>query len=167
MFSRGRLKISKCSISLVRLGKGSKSKVTPLLSRWINISWKSVNCYVHFRRTCSSVFFFLKGWKFQFFSCTFLLVPDSTWSYDINLTCIRRSKNVPKGFAFVSLKDPKVFHFLAEMLAQVEDFFKYFRIKGTSLFPLQWKKVEVTQPGITCSKLTIETLEQGVKYVQS
>ena len=26
---------------------------------------------------------------------------------------------------------------------------------------------EVTQPAIACSKLTIETLEQGVKYVQS
>ena len=26
---------------------------------------------------------------------------------------------------------------------------------------------EVTQPAFTCSKLTIETLEQGVKYVQS
>ena len=25
--------------------------------------------------------------------------------------------------------------------------------------------VELTQPAITCSKLTIETLEQGVKYV--
>ena len=25
----------------------------------------------------------------------------------------------------------------------------------------------VSQPAITCSKLTIETLEQGVKYVQS
>ena len=25
----------------------------------------------------------------------------------------------------------------------------------------------VTQPAITCSKLTIKTLEQGVKYVQS
>ena len=24
-----------------------------------------------------------------------------------------------------------------------------------------------TQPAITCSKLTIETIEQGVKYVQS
>ena len=27
--------------------------------------------------------------------------------------------------------------------------------------------VAITQPAITCSKLTIETLEQGVKYVQS
>ena len=27
--------------------------------------------------------------------------------------------------------------------------------------------LKVTQPAITCSKLTIETLEQGVKYVQS
>ena len=26
---------------------------------------------------------------------------------------------------------------------------------------------EVSQPAITCSKLTTETLEQGVKYVQS
>ena len=25
----------------------------------------------------------------------------------------------------------------------------------------------ITQPAFTCSKLTIETLEQGVKYVQS
>ena len=29
----------------------------------------------------------------------------------------------------------------------------------------QW--IVCTQPAITCSKLTIETLEQGVKYVQS
>ena len=27
--------------------------------------------------------------------------------------------------------------------------------------------VEMTQPAITCSKLTIETLEQGVKYIRS
>ena len=27
--------------------------------------------------------------------------------------------------------------------------------------------VDPSQPAITCSKLTIETLEQGVKYVQS
>ena len=26
---------------------------------------------------------------------------------------------------------------------------------------------DTSQPAITCSKLTIETLEQGVKYVQS
>ena len=26
---------------------------------------------------------------------------------------------------------------------------------------------QTTQPAFTCSKLTIETLEQGVKYVQS
>ena len=28
-------------------------------------------------------------------------------------------------------------------------------------------KVNPSQPAITCSKLTIETLEQGVKYFQS
>ena len=27
--------------------------------------------------------------------------------------------------------------------------------------------IDASQPAITCSKLTIETLEQGVKYVQS
>ena len=27
--------------------------------------------------------------------------------------------------------------------------------------------VDCSQPAFTCSKLTIETLEQGVKYVQS
>ena len=31
----------------------------------------------------------------------------------------------------------------------------------------EWPKrtTEITQPTFTCSKLTIETLEQGVKYV--
>ena len=34
--------------------------------------------------------------------------------------------------------------------------------------PKQWvKSIKRTQPGFTCSELTIETLEQGVKYVQS
>ena len=33
-----------------------------------------------------------------------------------------------------------------------------------TLFNALWR---VTQPTFTCSKLTIETLEQGVKYVQS
>ena len=28
-------------------------------------------------------------------------------------------------------------------------------------------RIGVTQPAFTCTKLTIETLEQGVKYVQS
>ena len=27
--------------------------------------------------------------------------------------------------------------------------------------------LEITQPAITCSELTVETLEQGMKYVQS
>ena len=28
-------------------------------------------------------------------------------------------------------------------------------------------QLEYSQPAFTCSKLTIETLEQGVKYIQS
>ena len=35
---------------------------------------------------------------------------------------------------------------------------------GHSIFNF---KKKTAQPAITCSKLTIETLEQGVKYVQS
>ena len=30
-----------------------------------------------------------------------------------------------------------------------------------------WQNTFASQPAITCSKLTMETLEQGVKYVQS
>ena len=37
-----------------------------------------------------------------------------------------------------------------------------------NIFCISWLvKLSCTQPAITCSKLTIETLEQGVKYVQS
>ena len=36
-----------------------------------------------------------------------------------------------------------------------------FALTITKLFPI------TTQPAITCSSLTLETLEQGVKYVQS
>ena len=35
-----------------------------------------------------------------------------------------------------------------------------------NLVPALWSCYS-PQPAITCSKLTIETLEQGVKYVQS
>ena len=34
-------------------------------------------------------------------------------------------------------------------------------------FITKYFKIPPLQPAITCSKLTIETLEQGVKYVQS
>ena len=35
------------------------------------------------------------------------------------------------------------------------------------IYKISLASLYVTQPAITCSKLTIETLEQGVKYVQS
>ena len=37
---------------------------------------------------------------------------------------------------------------------------------GKEIIIKNTKKLQ-TQPAFTCSKLTIETLEQGVKYVQS
>ena len=40
--------------------------------------------------------------------------------------------------------------------------------KNNWYFPEIWLKAEdLPQSAITCSKLTIETLEKGVKYVQS
>ena len=42
-------------------------------------------------------------------------------------------------------------------------FFKYV----WPLFNIMREKVKRDQLKITCSKLTVETLEQGVKYVQS
>ena len=39
--------------------------------------------------------------------------------------------------------------------------------KCNKLFINQRMKQKLSQPAFTCSKLTIETLEQGVKYVQS
>ena len=39
-------------------------------------------------------------------------------------------------------------------------------LRTLSIFILMGAKV-TTQPVFTCSKLTVETLEQGVKYVQS
>ena len=35
------------------------------------------------------------------------------------------------------------------------------------IYDFLWMKAAATQPAITYSKMTIETLEQGVKYVQS
>ena len=50
------------------------------------------------------------------------------------------------------------------------DFLKYFKnLQGDRLLRGQvfQNGFEWSQPLFTCSKLTIETLEQGVKYVQS
>ena len=44
--------------------------------------------------------------------------------------------------------------------------FEYFEIEIIFLGNIK-KALSAPQSAITCSKLTIETLEQGVKYVQS
>ena len=43
------------------------------------------------------------------------------------------------------------------------------RFQLQNILDLSYKvlDIKVTQPAFTCSKLTIKTLEQGVKYVQS
>ena len=48
--------------------------------------------------------------------------------------------------------------------------FKEFNFLVTSEFEIKnhlWKVASRSQPAITCSKLAIETPEQGVKYAQS
>ena len=55
----------------------------------------------------------------------------------------------------------------------MEDFlsyakYKYLQCQQQRVRNNTLKFLEIdTQPAITCSKLTIETVEQGVKYVQS
>ena len=47
-------------------------------------------------------------------------------------------------------------------------FVNWENLESTALrLTLKILNFEFTQPAITCSKLTIETLEQGVKYAQS
>ena len=40
-------------------------------------------------------------------------------------------------------------------------------IKNLEMWKIKCISLMINQPAFTCSKLTIETLEQGVKYVQS
>ena len=51
-----------------------------------------------------------------------------------------------------------VFIFLPNSLTKLENFLKQNHFCGSKTIP---------QPAFSCSKLTIETLEKGVKYVQS
>ena len=45
--------------------------------------------------------------------------------------------------------------------------FPVFFIENITKLKCSNERLTCTQSAITCSKLTIETLEQGVKYVQS
>ena len=58
-------------------------------------------------------------------------------------------------------------YFFSEVITIFAFFIDFFFSPSAYAFirkMLQWSP---TQPTVTCSKLTIETLEQGVKYVQS
>ena len=67
------------------------------------------------------------------------------------------------------ISNAQIYCNILEVLKQVGSFLTLtdpllYELKKHSLFPVHQ---EITQPAIKCSKLTIETLEQGVKYVQS
>ena len=57
--------------------------------------------------------------------------------------------------------------------AYLEKLTSLFTIKGSQIYIINKRGTRIdpcgtpSQPAFTCSKLTIETLEQGVKYVQS
>ena len=54
---------------------------------------------------------------------------------------------------------------IINMLKTVNSFRKKFRLRLLSEF---WIRIWIaTQPAVICSKLTIETLEKGKKYIQS
>ena len=59
------------------------------------------------------------------------------------------SPNPPKGSMYLKLSNPFYHHWRYVM----------------AVMPI--RKETIPQPAITCLKLTIETLEQDVKYVQS
>ena len=66
-----------------------------------------------------------------------------------------------------------LFHFYCTKTSELLRFQKknnrleYHRTRHAWQLFLSTGLCQLTQPAITCSKLTIETLEQGVKYVQS
>ena len=62
-------------------------------------------------------------------------------------------------------------HFLHEVLTRI-NFWNYRRIECTYIWISEFYATGVlflvaSQPAVTCSKLTMETIEQSVKYVQS
>ena len=56
---------------------------------------------------------------------------------------------------------------LLKIYEYAKDYLKNFQYKFCYNLATAGIREESTQPVITCPKLTIETLEQGVKYVQS
>ena len=61
-------------------------------------------------------------------------------------------------------------HLQRMILTKKKSYFEEELAKHRNKHKEVWKSLKslgITQPAFTCSKLTIETLEQGVKYVQS
>ena len=58
-------------------------------------------------------------------------------------------------------------HKIAEARTEVQKAFVIYQQNCRVDAQIELQNKKNTQPAFTCSKLTIETLEQGVKYVQS
>ena len=77
-----------------------------------------------------------------------------------NLSVFLKGKNSVTGL----MTDIAVFDSILILVAREKSDRKKVKAGKTSA---REKLFIITQPAIACSKLTIETLEQGVKYVQS
>ena len=79
---------------------------------------------------------------------------------------IKKFKRIIKELFYRAFKINVSIVFITELYFRA---FKDARLNSTHYILMKIgnkKELKRTQPAITCSKLTIETLEQGVKYVQ-
>ena len=71
---------------------------------------------------------------------------------------MKKPEQSPKSF-------PPKSKFLKQQNTAVKKSIATFKVKTKAT--IKFTQISVTQPAITCSKLTIKTLEQSVKYFQS
>ena len=83
------------------------------------------------------------------------------WNFAIESISFSKGKEFSNGFL---MTDIAIFDCFLILLAREKSDRKKVKAGKTGA---REKLFIITQPAIACSKLTIETLEQGVKYVQS
>ena len=79
---------------------------------------------------------------------------------------LARMKHLPSRFAILQVLELKQCSNFGHLYFESTHTYCLFPVSLT-LSQFFWIIAEETQPAITCSKLTTETLDQGVIYVQS
>ena len=132
-------------------------------------------CYITDTNICSRHTYLFKDWcnklgtysetnwtsKMQFFSKIVMWLGCPTTSFELNYY---------RGDSLIHSLLTTVF-FQGLTRNSLDYVLNLLSVTNTSTTTLNMSNtvisILITQPAITCSKLTIETLEQGVKYVQS